>query len=592
MQDYEEVTDPKILAQLNAPAVDMNQYEEVTDPKILAQLNAPDVPRETSEQQNDPSITDRAMISFLNQQSPLGPTKDYDPLASKDNVITKIGKGFLDYAPYGVGAASLLKYGSKLPALIKLAENSPRLAGLLTGTAAENILGGATYGGMNADTGNTMAAAALGGLGGGAASMLGGAGNIVANYLGKKYAQSAIPAFTKKATEQIKSLLPSSDYAQQLFGRFSDAFSKNKGNWNAVKDSAEQLDTAIGKNFNNRPYHDYIDGYLSDLNKLDPAQRAQYAQSILLAQKAKEIAPESFSGIVASRQNLNQVLSDFLDPTGQTKPDIYSKQFITGLKNNLKNETLEANAGNIHPDAFNDFKSKWENANQSHQNLQDFYKSMQGTTGTVKKMTPTEEMYKSALETGNLDPSILNRYAPPLTLKGSQGIEGINQLNRLYGDPQTARDAIQASLFRRPTQQGASTIDSAKIYSDMSPAQRQAVFGNSPQGQMLDAINNTRLEFGREPEKTLAKIGHHAMSWGVPGALGVGTGLASGEDWPTSVGFGVGAMLGAQGLKHAVGRTATPASVARAIQLGKSSPFTGRYINPLLQMLNPLTGNQ
>lgn len=597
MDQYEEVTDPKILAQLNSPPapsrVDMSQYEEVTDPKILAQLNAPenspDVPRGTSP--NEPSITDRAMVSFLNQQSPYGPTKDYDPLASKDDVITKIGKGLVDYAPYMAGASSLLKLASRAPAMMSLAQNSPRLAAALTGTTAENTLGGAASGAMNSD-GHPIGGAVIGGLLGAGSSALGGAGNIAVNYLGRKYAQSAIPAFTKKATEQVKSLLSPSDYSQQLFGKFQDAFGKNKGNWDAVNNSAAQLDNQVGNNFNNQPYHNYIDGYLSNIEKMDPAQKAQYAQSVELAQKAKEIAPQSFSGIVAARQNLNHVLSDFLDPTGQEKPDMFSKQFITGLKNNLKNETLEANSGNIHPDDFNDFKSKWQDANQSHQDLQDFYKSMQGTTGTVKKMTPTEEMYKSAIETGTLDPSILNRYTPPLTLKGSQGTQGIDQLSKLYGSPQTAQEAIQASLFRRPVQQGASTIDAAKIYSDMSPAQRQAVFGNSSQGQMLDAINNTRLAFGREPEKTLAKIGHGLMSVGLPGGIGFAAGLASGDSWDKSLLLGGLTAAGSKGLGSLAGRTATPQSIARAIKLGQSSPFTGRYINPFLQMLNPATGSQ
>ena len=37
-----------------------------------------------------------------------------------------------------------------------------------------------------------------------------------------------------------------------------------------------------------------------------------------------------------------------------------------------KNETLEANRGNIDPEIFNTFKSQWENANRSHGALQDF----------------------------------------------------------------------------------------------------------------------------------------------------------------------------------------------------------------------------
>jgi len=599
-----EVTDPQILAQLNAPE-ETQGYKEVTDPQILAQLNAPEdavdnVPRGTSDNSSfmgdvgkhalaglasfgrdviniPPSIGKifGANMPFYNQNYDY-----YKSLGVNENLGDKIAVGAAGFVPF-LGAASKLSKASSL------AENLPRLAPYI-----ENAGAAGAQGALLTSNDHPIESGAMSALFSVPGSMAGQLGNVALQYGAKKYAQSAIPAFTKKVTDYFRSMPSVSDYSAKLFGKFSGAVKENNDNWNTLGNTVSQLDTGASKEFNNQPYHDYIDSYLSKIDNMDPAQKAQYQQSVALAQHAKEIAPKSFSGTVASRQNINSVLSDFLDPTGMTKPDRYSKEFITGLKDNLKNELLEANKGNVDPELFNQFKSHWEDANQSHQNLQNFYQSQQPTTGRISPVKQTREMYQDARNTGALDPSIFNKYAPPLTLKGAQGTQGFDHLSNLYGNPQTAQEAIQASLFRRPVQQGATTIDSAKIYSDMSPAQRQAILGNSSQGQMLDAINNTRLAFGREPEKTLAKIGHGVMSVGIPGLAGFGVGMASGDSWDKSLLLGGATAAASKGLGKIAGRTATPQSVARAIRLSKSNPLTGSYLNPFLQTLNPATGGR
>lgn len=523
--------------------------------------------------------------------------KDFDyykALGVNENIADKVGTGLLEYAPWGAGSAKLLASGGA--GLSKWMAEHPK-----TAISAANAIGGGAYDVANGGNG------IFGALIGGASPLPGMAINPVINYAAKKYAQSAIPEFTKKATDYIKQLPSVQDYANKLFNKFSSKSAENTANWKQTNNMAAQLSNQMkdaGMPFDDRPYQGYISDYLEKMSNLSPAQREPYNNAIQFAQHAQKLSPTSFEDTVALRQNMNSHLSDWMNKNEITKEDANAKEFVKGLKNTLSKDVLDANTfkptdiemgyeGRPHPDDVNAFKNIWEKSNKSHQGLMEFYKSQQPSSGVIKPVRQTREMYDAANKTGQLDPSILNKYAPRTSLQSPQGTAGVDQLGKLLEEPQMARNASVSSLFRRPVEQGATGIDVAKIYSDMSPQQQAKLFGGTDTGKYLDAINNTRLQFGREPEKTLAKIGHGVMSYGLPGAIGFGAGLASGENWDKAALTGIGTAAASKGLGKIAGKTATPASVNRAIKLGSTPYFQrpGRYINPFLQQANPFTGN-
>lgn len=605
----------------------------------------------------------------------------YKALGLNENIADKLGVGLLDYAPYGGGAAkSLAGAGKGVPAIGNFLAKNPKTAML-----AENMLGGAAYGGAN----DGLKGALMGGLvtaplASGAGAALGGLTNLAA----KKYAQTAIPEFINKSTESIRNKIGSSDFVKMLEDRYLSQNAGNAKNWKKTDKISSQLDKnlmaqkqknpdfynikgkspssseaeilnssgqrpgaqMIGKdfqnlpanpreisgydaagapifknydfgvslkepqltknikegygkknqvagghydsagapileskiNFNNSPYVSYIDKFKDKINKMEPAKAQEYQQAIMLANKAKELAPQSFSGLISARKNINQDLKKYLESQNIRAMDNQSKQFLSGLKNNLKEDTLKANKANIGEENFNKFKNTWEDANKSHQSLQEYYKSL-NPAGVVKPMRSTREAYEAIKGGAPMDMALLDKYMPK---PAQTGIQGFKQLEKLYGSKEAAQNAAKAFLFRRPAEQGANTVDSAAIYSKLSPAQRKYIFGNSKEGQMLESVNKTRVDFGREPERNFwKKGGHGVLSYGLPFALGAAGASASGLPWNESLGIGAGLSGLSKGAGMLAGKTVTPALVNSARNLAKkpiSAPIS-RALNTLMQ---------
>jgi hypothetical protein len=544
--------------------------------------------RPSAQPEEQPSVSARAMSALLNQQSPFAPRSR--PEEEKYwGTTEKIAGSLMDYAPFFIGGTGLTKAGatalSKFPATAKgLAEftaKHPKLAKYIPDTVASAI-GGAGYGAATGKEGERLGSALeQGAIGAGIPIAGATVVDPLLRYGAKKYAQSAIPAFTEKAGEKIKELLSTGEYSKKLQERFLGASKANKENWKEAEKVASELDVLRGTSpLNVSPYQKYIQEYGQNISKMEPAIRAPYAQSIEAAKRAGELAPESFSGIMAARKNLNQNIGDYLkkESGGNFNPQTReSKEFVKGLQSNLKNETLEANKGLVGEENLKRFQKEWESANKSHQNLQKFYKSPEKMTGVErdKAQTTIREAFKASLPESMggknvpLDPSMIGRYLPSLTPNGAQGVQGMKQLAKIMGSKKEAVEAAKAHIFRPQIENGAKTVDVAARYGQLSPSQRKYLFGNSEEGKMLDAINKTRLAFGREPEKTLAKIGHGMMSLGIPGGLGFAGGLASGESWDKSLMTGLATAAASKGIKGLAGKTATPSTVNRAINFGK-----------------------
>lgn len=737
------VTDPAILAQLNggqqggasqgAPA----GLRPVEDPAILAQLNGgnaqtqpqAEAPREsggflqkmfspmahvaaglaTSGRNTLNNLQDAGKSTGIDAvMGKIPGTKDitrpsgdrtfdyYKGMGLDENAADKVAVAGLDFAPYMMGASGAVKAGSKLlsesPKLAEkaaaFASKNPYTSKFLT-NMAENAPAGAAFTAANkGDQKESLLAST-------AVSALPVAIQPLVKYGAQKYAQSAIPAFTKKATEKLKELLPSGDYAKTLSDKYLSAVGKNKANWKALEKTAEGLDKSLisplkeegkliqvkggnkiqneventdrmgnplnpqfvgrdssnfpanikpeivgydaggapimkqpphdfsatqkdipltrkvsgnearntpasvgqydasgaplfrnGIDFKNSPYDSYIESFKNKVGAMEPAKQQEYTQALKLADKAQKMAPRSFDGVVSLRKNINQDMKEYLNNQsgGITPQNSKSKQFLSGLKENLKNDVLDANTDKIGAEALTGFKSQWETANKSHQDLQGFNKALQPGSGIVKPTRQMRERFENVKSGNELDESVLGKYAPSLTPTGAKGIEGIKHLEKLMGDKTAARDAIKAHIFNKQIGDGSVTVDAAARYAKLSSAQKKRLFGRSDEGQYLEAINKTRLAFGREPEKTLAKIGHGITSLGIPGGIGFAGALASGDSWDKSLMYGIATAAASKGIKGLAGKTATANSVNRAIELGQyGKPMSGRYLNAVGQ---------
>lgn len=540
--------------------------------------------------QEEPSIANRAMASFLHQQSPLGPTKNYDPEANNLGLGEKIGIGVMDFLPY-LTAGGLAKGAiSKIPAVARYAASSPKLASLF-GATAENAGTGAAYGAVNSNPGETLAGAGMGGALGALSGPLGAISSGLGSIAAKKYAQSAIPAFIEKATEKLRANNPEA-ITKTLAGKYGTTNLINKRNWQNTDEMATHLTKEMseaGKSFNAKPYNDHIDNYLAKIEGMSPAQKVPYANAQSFAEYAKTLSPTNFNDVVDLRKNFNTFLRDHLEKGGIKNQDRLSNMFVGDLKNVLKNDVVDANKGNVSKQGLESFKDHWERANKSNQDLNNFYKS-ENQLGTLMNSTPLRKAYEGLKGGQALDPNIFNRYLPKLGVNAAKGTKGLEHLEDLLGSKEAAQNAAKATLFRRPAEQGYNTVDSGAIYSKLSPAQRNYIFGDSPEGQMLGAVNNTRNAFGREPARNFWEKGlHHGLGLGVPGLVGYEAGKASGQNNLEALGTGLAAGLGSHFGPGLIGRTANPNIVNKSIQRAQEGAKNkGRYLNILAQQnLNP-----
>lgn len=554
---------------------------------IPAQNN---VSRGTVAASNVPSITDRAMTSFLHQQSPLGPTKNYDPEANNLSLPERIGNFGVDVAagmmPFQMGAGALMKYGGKFsPMFAKFMQKDPYFAS----SAIENALAGGAY--DKAQGGSGASGAILGAI----SPLPSAATNAALKYGAEKVAQSAIPGLTQRATDYMKNLLSPNDYSAALKSNFQKTFNENTANWNKVDEAAAALDNSMQNNastpgaivkqgqpistFDNTPYLNYIDDYVNKISNLEPARREEYSQALDFADKARDMAPQSVQGAVAAYKNINQALKEFMGSKGAPAVNRQAKQFVGGLKDNLQqnmsNDLMDSQMKNLGYDQS--FTNIWNDANQSHANLQNFYKvPNRFGTSTEKKD------FKAAMQDPNTNEgAIIGQYAPN---PGQTGTEGLDQLSNVMGSKKTAQDAVQSYMSRRPLTNGVSTLDVSNEYAKLSPAQRDWIYGNSPQGKLLDTVNNVRQAFGKEPARSLLTAGtHHALSLGAPAALGYfGSELAGGDREQNLL--TAASLMGGAGIGKYLSRRLSPGSVQSLVNYAQRSPSNyGRYFNMPLQ---------
>jgi hypothetical protein len=430
------------------------------------------------------------------------------------------------------------------------------------------------------DPGQSRLGNAAWGAGGGALGYgLGKGADAAMRYGNKIYAQSAIPGMVERATEKVKGYITPEQAAKSLQGNYNKAAGANTANWSRVTGLSDVLDaelTAQGKAFNTAPFADKLSEFYQSTAKMEPAVRAKYEQALGFAKHIEEQAPQSFTGAVALRQNLNQELKKYLEKNNVKATDAETTKLIKQLKDGLQ-DTVKANSGNVDKATLGQFESAWNQANKSHTGLQDYFKSPT-TEGILKPVRQRRE----ALQNNALDRAALGKYLRPSL--GSN--VGINQLNKLTGSDDAAR-----SYIMRNAMEGRGNPNAAlAAYEKLSVPQRQALFARRPEGEQLKAANYARSRLGNSPERNpWVGVGHHIAAFGVPGtATGLGA-MALGASPEDAFKYGAIAGLGSSGLKELpalLAKKASPASVMRATDRAMTpNKKAGRYLSPVLANL-------
>lgn len=509
----------------------------------------------------------RSIVNLPNNLSggyfpPLAP-KDFDyykALGVEENFADKLGVGLLEFAPF-LGAAGIATKGAN--ALSKLAGSQ---------MLKQNVLAGAGYGGvMNED--NRLGGAALGGALGGAAHGLGLGAGMVGQGLSNAYAKSAIPSLVERAGQYVRGGLGDAESgAQSLKGAYGAQTGKTANLWTQAEEKAVALDSANMRP-NAEPYNNFIEKFIKDKSALEPAKQAKYTEALDFAkEEAKNLAPQSYSGVIALRQNLNEILGNFTKKRNLDAPSRELKQFATDLK--LKLNDVVGSENKNSPDALKDFYKTWSDANKATTRTKEFYQS----PDAYGKLQPNRKL-EGGLKVEKPEGSLMNEFLPGPSQTGTHGYE---QLANLLGNKEAAKQGLRNYEFRDL----GNKKDALDVYQKLSPAQREVMFDKDPR-QLLDVAQQASQRFypgGREKESLGMQSAKFAGYHLLPGALVGGGALVSGHDAGTALGIGAGVALGGKGLAMGLGRYAArhPEGVQRALARGErpvKSP--GKYANPL-----------
>lgn len=490
----------------------------------------------------------------------------HQALGVEQGLADKVVQGVLEFSPFARAA----KMAQSVPKIAKLFSKAPNLA---TGVAA-----GTAFGAVNAPEDEKM----MGALFGGGAGALGvGAGKVAdagIRKIAEKYAQTAIPGLVNKATDTLKKHISPDKSARVLQQKYNVAAKTNAGNWEKTNQLANTLDTELKKRghaFNGSRFIQDIDKGIERIAKKEPAKRAKYEHALGFANYIKQQTPQSFSGAITLRQNLNQELKKYLEKQNLKSGDREVKTTVSNLKKVL-DDTIKDNKKYVSKTRFNQFNKDWMEANKSHSSLQEFFKTP-NPQGVLKPRLPRRE----ALASGQLDAGAIGQYVRP----SMRGTAGIDQLRKLTGNNNAARAYAVRNLI-----EGRGNQNALSLYEKLPPAQREALFKNTKSGEVLNAASHAKNTVGMPAEKSFGNaIGHHIGALGVPGLLGFAGAKAAGEDTEKSLLYGAGAALAAKGssagTKALISKYATrnPNSVIkaanRAVTPGKHS---GHYLSPIL----------
>jgi hypothetical protein len=502
-------------------------------------------------------------------------TNYYNALGINPNMVDKYAVAAGDIAPYFTGA------GEATRALAIPGEVAP--------IVSQNML--AFMGQDAANDPSNPAQGALSGVIPGALSSVLGVGAMAAPRVAADiYGRTAFPGLISKGTDMLQSGLGNAtDYAAQLAGKFQQAKDINNNAWNAVTEHAANLDTQLqnnGQNFDATPYTQHISDFLNKVGSMEPATARKYQNAVGFAQEeAQNLTPQSFQGAVDLRQNLNNFLQDYANKKQLDLNDKQTSNFIQSTKNVLNNDVIDANKDAVNPDDLENFKNAWENANQTHQAQLSFANTTNAAGAPV-----FSNVLNKAGQAQSPEGAILNEFMPTPAQTGTNEIQ---HLGNLMGDQQTANNALLSYALRNANSKGAADKAVTNFYQKLSPEQRNALVGNSEAQPYLQTASNAITRYGMPiaPSWGWSPVSHFGLHYGIPGALGLGAGMALNLPLEQAGALGAGSALAARGLGYLAQKTATPQSVNAAMNLAKKplqGNLAGKYLPPgLVQQFLP-----
>jgi len=490
----------------------------------------------------------------------------YKTFGAEENLADKIGVGLLGYLPFAKAGNMAAKFGA-----MRALPGSEILKA--------NVLGGAGYGAVNNPEDRLMGAIEGGGIGA-VAHGVGILGGKAIEGISNAYAKSSIPALVEKATQYVKERLgPSESGAQSLKGAYDAQLGKTNALWKSAEEKANALDESAFR-INASPYDKTVENFIKEKSALEPSKQSKYVDALEFAkEEAKNLSPQSLSGVIALRQNLNEILGNFARKRNMDAPSREMKEFAKDLKFSL-NDVVGAEGKNATPE-LKDFYKTWTDANKATTRLKEFYQSPD-KYGKPQPSRPLEGGLKGDTPEG----SLMNEYLPGA---GQTGTHGSQYLSNLLGDSRAASEGLRNYEFRN-VGRGKDAKDAFDFYQSMSPAQRAVMFGGKPEEKLLSAAQSAAEKYyptGYANDKSLGKaIRHAALYHGVPGLLGGGLAYGHGSNPGEAALFGLGLAAGSKGIGTMLGRYAQrhPESVLRAInRQGNKKP--GEYANPLLNAI-------
>jgi len=453
----------------------------------------------------------------------------YKALGTQNGLDTDATQMIAEYALPGKVASTLVR-GTKLGT--KLLSKTPEFGKLL----AENMIGSGLYGA--AENKEDRGLGAYEGLKAGA---IGTTGSKIANELVVKpistfIAQQSIKPLAKKAVKGLENATDPNN-AARIFQRAHDVkYKENESAWNNAENLADNLDQIQSKlpqnKFNSTPFDKYINDYENKVLNLTPAQSKKYNNALSLIDEIKTMKPQNIRDVVDIRQNLNKNLKDY-SKKNNIQEDAYTNELIKGVKSTL-HETVDKNVPKFAASDAQKFKTAWEGANKTHRELKKFYEAP-SKFGVEKTKAEMQQLLKNGGD--EAEGAILSMFEPN---PKQTGIGGYKHLADLIGEKE-AQGALKGYMFRNIKKGNAQ--QAVAIAQKLSPSQRKAIFGDTPEGKYLEAAVKIRETLGDHSSNGWG-WGHGIFGFGTLGATAGGTAYmlgASPEDsLKTAAVFGLG----------------------------------------------------
>lgn len=442
----------------------------------------------------------------------------YKSLGVTKRIPDELVETALEYTPFGLGATKLVE---QVPKISKTGANF-----------LSSILGNTAFGAMENKDDMLKGASEGAVIGAVAPALAKGVDKLAVQPLANMISRFSVKPLSNQAVKFMGEEVESPNfYAEQFNKLYKEKSDINKKLWEAVDKNAKIFDESTQNGFVSKPYKKYISDYIEKAESLTPAKKAQFSDSLQLAEEMKNIAPQNIEDVVSLRKNINEIL-DGLSAKKNLQSNRETNEFAKGLKNSL----FEVVEENMKKNPESKFKEVWDLANKSHADLQDFYK-VPHKLGGEKTSKDLKNMLKAGEK--DADAAIFDLFTPSATQTGTNGYE---QLAGLVGK-NNAKDYLKSYMMRN-IQKG-NSVQGLDIYRKLSKEQRSAIFGGSPEYKVFESASNVLDNIEKNPNSFFNQmpwLGHLTSSGALGATVGLGS-LMTGDNWDKALMKGAMASL-------------------------------------------------